>query len=90
MSRAIKCIALANIQEASRLETVMLDLGPNLSDDTLLEMVHLPPRIRNALGYAGVKTVGDLREMTERTLRSLPDLGPKSVGWLQQRVRLKS
>lgn len=64
----------------------MLDLDPNLPDDTLLEMVHLPTRIRNALDYAGVKTMRELRELSDRALHSLPDLGPKSVRWLRERV----
>lgn len=64
----------------------MFDLDPNLPDGTLLEMVHLPPRIRNALGYAGVKTMQDLREMPDRALCSLPNLGPASVRWLRERI----
>ena len=37
-----------------------IDLGPELPDDTLVEMVRLPTRIRNAVKFAGLKTIGDL------------------------------
>ena len=65
----------------------MFDLGPDLPDDTLIEMVRLPTRIRNAAKYAGLKTIGDLREITEETLASIPNLGPGSVKWLRARLR---
>lgn len=64
----------------------MFDLGPELPDDTLIEMVRIPTRIRNAVKLAGLKTIGELRETTDETLASLPDLGRGSVKWL--RVRL--
>lgn len=38
----------------------MFDLGPDLSDDILIELVRTPTRIRNAVKYAGLKTMGDL------------------------------
>jgi hypothetical protein len=44
-----------------------VDLGPELPDDTLVEMVRLPTRIRNAVKFAGRKTIGDLRETTDAT-----------------------
>ena len=65
----------------------MFDLGPDLPDDTLIEMVRLPTRIRNAAKYAGLKTIGDLPETTEETLASIPNLGPGSVKWLRARLR---
>ena len=43
----------------------MFDLGPDLPNDTLVEMVRLPTRIRNAVKFAGLKTIGDLRETTD-------------------------
>ena len=57
----------------------MFDLGPDLPDGTLIEIVRLPTRIRNAAKYAGLKTIGDLRETTEETLASIPNLGRGSV-----------
>jgi len=48
----------------------MFDLGPDLPNDTQVEMVRLSTRIRNAVKFAGVKfaglkTIGDLRETTD-------------------------
>jgi DNA-directed RNA polymerase alpha subunit len=64
----------------------MFDLGPDLPDNTLIEMVRVPTRIRNAIQYAGLKTIGDLRDTTDKTFASIPNLGAGSVNWL--RVRL--
>ena len=57
----------------------MFDLGPDLPHDTLVEMVRLPTRIRNAVKFAGLKTIGDLREATDEMFASIPNLGPGSV-----------
>jgi len=59
------------------------DLGPDLPDDTLVEMVRLPVRIRNAAKFAGLKTIGNLRETTDEAFASIPNLGPGSVKWLR-------
>jgi len=64
----------------------MFDLGPNLPNETLVEMVCLPTRIRNAAKFAGLKTIGDLRETTDKTFASIPNLGPGSVKWLRERL----
>ena len=64
----------------------MFDLGPDLPDNTLVEMVRLPTRIRNAIQYAGLKTIGDLRDTTDKTFASIPNLGPGSVKWLRERI----
>jgi hypothetical protein len=41
----------------------MFDLGSDLPDDTLVEMVRLPES-EMQLKFAGLKTIGDLRETT--------------------------
>ena len=64
----------------------MFDLGPDLPNDTPVEMVRLPTRIRNAVKFAGLKTIGDLRETTDETLASIPNLGPRSVRWLRAQL----
>ena len=64
----------------------MFDLGPDLPDDTLVEMVRLPTRIRNAANFAGLKTIGDFRETTDATFASIPNLGPGSVKWLRAQL----
>ena len=40
----------------------MIDPIPELPDDTPLGSVRLPTRTRNALSYAGLKTIGEIRE----------------------------
>jgi DNA-directed RNA polymerase alpha subunit len=67
----------------------MLDLGPDLPDDTLVEMVRLPTRIRNAVKFAGLKTVGEIRETTDESFASIPNLGPGSVKWLRAQLKAK-
>ena len=49
--------------------------APELPDDTLVENVRFVTRIRNALNAAGMKTIGEVRETSDDTLLSLPDLG---------------
>jgi DNA-directed RNA polymerase alpha subunit len=62
------------------------DLGPGLPDDTLVERVRLPTRIRNAVKFAGLKTIGDIRETTDEALTSIPNLGSGSVKWLRAQL----
>ena len=64
----------------------MFDLGPDLPNETLVEMVRLPTRIRNAVKFAGLKTIGDLRETTDETFASIPNLGAGSVKWLRAQL----
>jgi DNA-directed RNA polymerase alpha subunit len=64
----------------------MFDLGPDLPDDTLLEMVRVPTRIRNAIKFAGLKTVGEIRDTTDAAFASIPNLGPGSVKWLREQL----
>jgi DNA-directed RNA polymerase alpha subunit len=57
---------------------------PMLPDDAPICKIDFPTRIRNALYYAGMKTVGEVRESSDEMLRSLPDLGAKSVAILRE------
>jgi len=45
--------------------------------------VRFPTRIKNALFAAGLKTVGEVREMSDEALLSLPDFGKASVAHLR-------
>jgi DNA-directed RNA polymerase alpha subunit len=67
----------------------LFDLGPDLPNDTLVEMVRLPARIRNAVKFAGLKTIGDIRETTDEAFASIPNLGPQSVKWLRAQLSKK-
>ena len=68
----------------------MLYAGPRLPDDTLVEKIHLPTRIRNALAAGGFKTAGEIREASDATLLSLQDLGPGSLRHLREKFGLKA
>jgi DNA-directed RNA polymerase alpha subunit len=69
---------------------VFLYPTPELRDDTRIEDVRFSTRIRNALNAAGIKTVGEVREASDATLLSLPDVGPGSVAHLRETLGLPS
>jgi DNA-directed RNA polymerase alpha subunit len=71
-------------------EPNMLDPTPELPDDTPLEQVDLPPRIRTALEAAGMKTVGQVRDAPDETLLGLQDVGKASVAHLRETLGLPS
>ncbi|HEY4848225.1 MAG TPA: DNA-directed RNA polymerase subunit alpha C-terminal domain-containing protein [Methylocella sp.] len=66
----------------------MLEPTPELPDDTQLDNVELPARIRNVLTAA--KTVGEVREISDETLLSFQDLGTASVAHLRETLGLPS
>ena len=53
----------------------MLDPVPNLPDDTLIEMVRFSPLIRRSLNTAGLKTIGEIRAMSDDKLRIIRGIG---------------
>jgi DNA-directed RNA polymerase alpha subunit len=53
----------------------MHDPIPELPDDTPLQNVLFSTRIRNGLTAGGFKTVGDVRQESDASLLSIPDLG---------------
>jgi DNA-directed RNA polymerase alpha subunit len=67
-----------------------LDPTPELPDDTPIERVRFPTRIRNLLDAAGLKTVGDVREISDDTLLSFQDIGKGSVAHLRETLGLPS
>jgi DNA-directed RNA polymerase alpha subunit len=68
----------------------MLPATPELPDDTPLDDVELPARIRTLLAGAGLKTVGDVRETSDEILLSFKDLGKVSVVHLRETLGLPS
>jgi DNA-directed RNA polymerase alpha subunit len=68
----------------------LLDPTPELSDDTPIERVRFPTRIRNILVAAGLKTVGEVREVSDDTLLSFQDFGIKSLANLRETLGLPS
>ena len=57
----------------------MLEPTPDLPNDTPIDRVRFSRRIRNVLAAAGLKTVGDVREISDDTLLSFQDFGKGSV-----------
>ena len=57
-----------------------LEPTPELPDNTPIREVHFPTRIKEALFAAGLKTVGEVREMSDAALLALPDFGKASLG----------
>jgi hypothetical protein len=61
---------------------------PERSDDTLIDRVHLPTRIRNVLEAAALKTVGEVRP--DEILLNFNDCGKNSVAYLRGALGLPS
>jgi DNA-directed RNA polymerase alpha subunit len=68
----------------------MVAPAPELPDDTPIERVLFSARIQNALRTADIKTVGEVREMPDETLISLPDFGKSSLSELRKKLGLPS
>jgi DNA-directed RNA polymerase alpha subunit len=66
------------------------DPTPELLDDTPIDNVRLSTRIRNALNYAGLKTVGEVRETSDATILSFQDIGRGSVAHLRETLGPKA
>jgi DNA-directed RNA polymerase alpha subunit len=76
--------------EAEMNERHLIDPTPELSDDTPIEDIRFPTRLRNVLAAEGLKTVGEVRETADKTLLSFQDLGPDSVAHLRRTLGLPS
>jgi DNA-directed RNA polymerase alpha subunit len=68
----------------------MLYPTPELPDVILIENVRFSTRVRNALNASEMKTIGEVRETSDDTLLSLPDLGKGSVAHLRETLGLPS
>ena len=67
-----------------------LEPTPELPDDTPIREVRFPTRINNALFAAGLKTVGEVRDTSDKALLALPDFGKTSVTYLRETLGLPS
>jgi DNA-directed RNA polymerase alpha subunit len=63
---------------------VFLYPTPELPGDTRIDDVRFSTRIRNALNAAGLKTIGEVREASDKTLLSLQDFGQGSLDQLRK------
>ena len=63
---------------------------PELPEDMPIERVLFSIRIQNALRAADLKTVGEVREISDETLIGLPDFGRSSLSDLRMKLGLPS
>jgi DNA-directed RNA polymerase alpha subunit len=63
---------------------------PELPDDTPIDRVLFSTRIQNALRAAGLKTVGEVREVSDETMIALPDFGEGSLSDVRKKLGLPS
>jgi DNA-directed RNA polymerase alpha subunit len=71
-------------------ERHLIDPTPELPDNTPIDRVRFPTRIRSVLNAAGLKTVGEVREISDETLLSFNDFGKVSVAHLRETLGLPS
>jgi DNA-directed RNA polymerase alpha subunit len=83
MSRLVE--SRAEGEEMSQLEPT-----PELPDNMPIRDVRFPTRIKDALFAAGLKTVGQVREMSDEALLALLDFGTASVAYLRETLGLAS
>lgn len=65
-----------------------LDPTPELPDKMSIREVRFPTQIRDALLAAGLKTVGQVRTISDEALLALPDFGTASVKHLRDTLGL--
>jgi DNA-directed RNA polymerase alpha subunit len=68
----------------------MIDPCPELPDDTPVESVGLPLKMRDALTAAGIRTVGEIREKPDGELLQIQNLGKASLTLLRESLGLPS
>ena len=67
-----------------------LEPTPELPDATAIREVRFATPIKDALFAAGLKTVGQVREISDEALLSLPDFEKTSVAHLRETLGLPS
>jgi DNA-directed RNA polymerase alpha subunit len=67
-----------------------LEPTPGLPDNMSIREVRFPAQIRDALFAAGLKTVGQVRTISDEALLALPDFGTASVANLRETLGLAS
>jgi hypothetical protein len=68
----------------------MIDPSPELSDDVPIADVELPPKVREALAAAGLRTVGDIRDAPDNKILRIQDLSESSLALLRKTLGLPS
>jgi len=76
----------ADVEQAS------VAVTPTVSDDVLkmlIEELDLPTRLENALKNGGIETVGQLLGTPRKELLKVKNLGGKSLGIVEEKLREK-
>jgi hypothetical protein len=68
----------------------MIDPSPELPDDMSIANVELPPKVREALTAAGLRTVGDVREAPDAKILRILDLGENWLALLRKILEVPS
>lgn len=68
----------------------MIYPSPELPDDMSIANVELPPKVREALTAAGLRTVGDVREAPDAKILRILDLGENWLALLRKILGLPS
>jgi DNA-directed RNA polymerase alpha subunit len=63
---------------------LLLDPAPDLPDDTEINQIQLPTRIRTVLNKAGFKTIGEIRQSSDANLLQLQRSGPVLIAFLRK------
>ena len=68
----------------------MIDPSPELQDDIPITNIELPPKVKEALTAAGLRTVGEVREAPDVRILRIPDLGESALALLRANLGLPS
>jgi DNA-directed RNA polymerase alpha subunit len=63
---------------------------PELPDDMPIDRIRFPTRIQKGLAGAGLKTVGEVRETSDKILLSFQNFGDSSIAYLRETLGLPS
>ena len=74
----------AEIVTTADRQRLMLDPSPDLPDDTVLQNVNLPIRVRNALLAGGLRTVGEVRETSSSDLLTFQNVGLRTIAVIRE------
>jgi hypothetical protein len=70
--------------------TELIDPTPGLPDDTPTDRIRFPTRIRKVWQSKKLKTVGEIRDASDKMLMTLPDLGRGSIAFLRKTLGMPS
>lgn len=77
-------------QPKSKKEKVTAEPAVQLTDDVLktsLEEFDLPVRLTNSLKSGKIETIGDFLEVDKKELVKMKNLGPKSIGLVEEKLK---